>query len=417
MMRHKLNRARLVPAVVSILAVAGSLTGCAVGGDNGAQGSQGSQGGGEPVVVGLVTSKTGPLAALGASYINGFEAGLDYITHGTNKIDGHPIDVQIANDNGDPATGTAAAKDLMGKGAKFLTGPISSAVSLTVSDVAVQNGGTYINGGSGTSELLAKNNNIFMSGALSPVYARSVVALAQVSHAKVAAYFGMDYQLGQNQAAELKKYAEPAGLTAQSVLLPTKTADFTPGVLQLKNLHPDLVQVAWPGDGTAQLYQALSDQGVYDSHTQVVTLASFRSQIGNFLSAAGPAGPHTLVQMQYWEGIGAGNDQEKAMLAYAKKTGVTVDADHPQGFNAALMVAHAVQETGGKADQNGVRKALEGWAFDSPFGKISIRPEDHNVNLPIYILTFSKNGSEIVAHVVQTLEGDQIAPPVGKRLN
>ncbi|HET8681136.1 MAG TPA: ABC transporter substrate-binding protein, partial [Micromonosporaceae bacterium] len=56
-----------------------------------------------PVKVGLVYSKSGALASYGKHYAEGFKAGLDWATKGTNKIGNRPVEVTEVDDAGDPA--------------------------------------------------------------------------------------------------------------------------------------------------------------------------------------------------------------------------------------------------------------------------------------------------------------------------
>ena len=63
---------------------------------------------GAPYKVGLVYSKSGPLASYGAQYRQGLTVGLDYATKGTGAVNGHPIEVTEADDAGDPAKAVTA---------------------------------------------------------------------------------------------------------------------------------------------------------------------------------------------------------------------------------------------------------------------------------------------------------------------
>ena len=62
--------------------------------------------------VGIVYSRTGLLAAYGAEYIEGLRLGLAYATHGTNKVNGHPIQLNIQDDGGEPGHGGLGSEGL-----------------------------------------------------------------------------------------------------------------------------------------------------------------------------------------------------------------------------------------------------------------------------------------------------------------
>ena len=98
------------------------------------------------VKVGVVYSRTGLLAAYGAEYIEGLKLGLQYVTNGTGAVNGHPIELQIADDAGDPAKAVSAAKDMIGQGIKIIAGTVSSGVALQLGPLAAQNNVLYISG-------------------------------------------------------------------------------------------------------------------------------------------------------------------------------------------------------------------------------------------------------------------------------
>src|SRR5438876_10533742 len=75
-----------------------------------------------PYKVGVVYSRTGLFAAYGAEYLEGLKLGLKYATHGTNKVNGHPVQLTLQDDATTPATGVSAAKDLIGQGYKVIMG-------------------------------------------------------------------------------------------------------------------------------------------------------------------------------------------------------------------------------------------------------------------------------------------------------
>lgn len=92
----------------------------------------------EQVTVGLITSETGALASYGEQYLHGFEAGLDYITDGTNIVGDTEIIVEVRDDGGDADKAVTAAKELIGSGVQILAGTASSGVALSVAEQAAQ---------------------------------------------------------------------------------------------------------------------------------------------------------------------------------------------------------------------------------------------------------------------------------------
>ena len=56
-------------------------------------------------------------------------------------------------------------------------------------------------------------------------------------------------------------------------------------------------------------------------------------------------------------------------------------------MNAAIMVIEALKATGGAADADSLKGALEGMSFNGPKGLIEIRAEDHVAIQDMYIVT------------------------------
>src|SRR5437588_5451221 len=83
-----------------------------------------------PVKVGIIYSRTGALKDFGAEYIQGFKLGMKYLTKGTNVVDGHQLQISIADDQTNPVTAVALGKQLIGAGYHILAGSTSSGVAL-----------------------------------------------------------------------------------------------------------------------------------------------------------------------------------------------------------------------------------------------------------------------------------------------
>lgn len=363
---------------VLIVALSGMLSACAVE----EEAPSGDGAGGAPITIGLITSTTGNLAEAGESFINGFEAGLDYLTDGTNVVDGHEIKLDIRNDNGDAATGIAAATELLGNGVKIITGPGSSAVAVPVADLTVQNGATFVAGPAGTTALLGNNKSIFTSGPGGWMANQGLVT-ALGDDVKRILFLGQDYAFGIDSADTIEAAAAERGITTDRMLLPSDTTDFTGAVAQIKQDDPDVLIVSWPGTGEAQLFGALADQDVY-SQMQVSTGLTYRNAIASFLELAGDNRTDVGIVSTYYEGFGGGNELETAMIEYANETDSMVDFVHPQGFTAAQMIVHAIEESP-ELDPADVTEALSGWEFDTPVGKVQIREQDHLVTTPAWV--------------------------------
>src|SRR4051794_36996710 len=117
-----------------------------------------------PIKVGLVYSKSGALASYGKQYLEGFKAGLDYATKGTDKVGKRAVEVTEVDDAGDPSKAVAGAKDLIGKGYKILAGSTASGVAVQVASLAEQNKVLNVSGPAATDAVTGSGHYTFRSG-------------------------------------------------------------------------------------------------------------------------------------------------------------------------------------------------------------------------------------------------------------
>lgn len=363
------------------------------------------------VKVGLVTSVTGSFAPMAKSFRNGFEAGLDYLTGGTAEVNGIKIEVVVRDDKGDPATGVTEAKTLLGEGVKIITGPTNSAVALAVAQLVADNGGTYLTGASGTTQTIGMHRSVFNTGGTG--LNANLALIEMVGSGKKLVAVGQDYEYGQSVVADLGALAESRGVEFDSILLPTDTNDFTPAMVRLRDMQPDVVYNFWGGDGSNQLFGAMKNGGIFDIAT-VTGMLTVRGTWPAFIEAAGAAVSELEVLSPYFEGAADENPAQTALLDYAKRTGVEVDYVHPTGFIAASMVVRAVQEAGAELEQAAVAKALEGWTINSPVGELTIRAEDHMLTTPYFAFKLSMENGVAVATRTRVFPAADLVAPVTK---
>ena len=384
-------------ASFAVLAACGSPS-KAAGGSSGGGGAS-SGGSGAPIKVGLVYSETGPLAAYGKDYYQGFLAGLDYATHGTDAVNGHKIEVVRQDDAGDPTKAVSAAKDLIGQGYRILAGSTASGVALQVAPLAAQNKVLFISGPAATDEVTGLNKYTFRSGRETHQDIATAASFLGDLTDKHVTVLAQDSAFGQANVAAVKAVLGAKGAKVDSVLAPPSATDLTPFATQAKNAKPDLLFVAWAGTTAPALWTALSQQGVLDSTTTVTGL-DVRASYPVFASTGGK-----VSFLAHYVPDGTSNDAAKAMDAYLSAHGEQSDLFSPDGFTAAQMVVHAAEN--GDTDVDAMVKNLEGWSFDGVKGAYTIRASDHALLQPMFQAKL--NGA--TPTVVKTLDPNVVAPP------
>ena len=358
-----------------------------------------------PVDIGIVYSESGPLAAYGKAYKEGFEAGLDHATDGTGEVDGRELNVTFHDDGGDPDKAVTQAKDLIGKGYNVLGGTVVSGVALKLAEQAEQNKVLYVSGPAAVDTLTGVNRYTFRSGRQSLQDVAAAGTFVDPAGAKVVV-FAQDNAFGQGNLAAVEAVLGAQGAEVSAVLVPEDATEFTPFAHQITAAKPDMVFVAWAGATSGAMWQGLDQQGVLDSTTVVTGLGDVATY-GAYREAASKVS----FLNHYFPGA-AGTDVEKAMLESVEAAGGTADLFTPDGFVAAQMMVHAISEGGD--DVEAMVDALEGWTFEGPKGETTVRASDHALLQPMYQAKLVQEGDGWVPELVESVDAEAVAPPEAK---
>ncbi len=361
----------------------------------------------DTIKVGIVTSKSGPLASYGAQYLDGLQIGLDYATKGTGAIAGHKVQLDIKDDAGDPATGVAAAKDFIGQGYKIIGGSVVSGVALQVAPLAEQNQVLFVSGPAAADAITGINGYTFRSGRQSLQDVQTAKSFLTDLKGKTVLVFAQDSAFGQSNVAAVKQIFGTDGATVDQLLVPQDAKDFAPFAQQVAGKKPDLVFVAWAGTTATAMYAALDSQGVLTSN-KVVTGLDQRSTYPIF----GPAADK-IAFLSHYIYQAPQNEANQYLIDALKKKNQVSDLFDPDGFAGAQMIVHAIEGADG-SDVKKMIAALEGYAFKGVKGDYTIRKEDHALIQPMFQVKLVKQGDGYESQSIATVAADKVAPPVKK---
>lgn len=402
----RITKKLLVGAVAASALV---LTACAPSdagaGSNGTDTDTGN-GGSEvtSVDVAILTSTTGPLASYGAQYIDGLEAGLDYVTGGTNEVDGIQINLVYGDDKGDPDTAVQLAKEYIGQGINIIAGTASSGISLQLAEQAVQNKVLYISGPAATDAVTGINEYTFRSGRQSQQDVATAGSFLDSLEGSNIVVYAQQNAFGEGNVAAVEAILGAEGANVSSVLVPEDATEFTAFSQQVLDASPDLVFVAWAGATSGSMWQSLTQQGVFEQ-VPVVTGLGDSATFGAF----GEASEEISFLNHYFAGA-PDNEVNDAMLAFLEEQGKTADLFTPDGFVAAQLIVEAVSK--GKGDVDAARAALEGFTFEGPKGTTTVRPEDHALLQEMYQVRLVKDGDNFVAELLNRVDAELVTPPI-----
>jgi branched-chain amino acid transport system substrate-binding protein len=362
-----------------------------------------------PIKVGIVYSRTGAFAAYGAEYLSGLRLGLDYATGGTGKVNGRKIEFTFVDDGTDTAKAVSGAKDLIGQGYKIIAGSVSSGAALSVAPLAEQNKILYIAGPATADAVSGVNDYTFRSGRQIFQDVKASTAFLKGAVGKNVVVFAQDIAFGQGNVAAVRNvFGDLSGQKVDSVLVPASAQDLTPYAQRLKQKNPDLVFVAWAGSNATAMWNALDQQGVFDTVDTVVTGLPERATWPSF----GPA----LGKIKFLNHYNAGapkNAVNDWLVKKMARRGQVPDLFTPDGFVAAQMIVRALSK-GSTTDVSKMISALEGWSFTGPKGQQQIRASDHAMLQPMFLVQLKQSGRKFTANTLVRLRANNTAPPEKK---
>jgi branched-chain amino acid transport system substrate-binding protein len=391
-----------------ILAAGLTLTACAPTAQTGAGSEDGAAEAPESVDVGIVYSKTGPLAAYGEEYYAGLQAGIDYATDGTGTVGETKINLTYHDDGGDPDKGVSIAKELIGKEYKILAGTTVSGIALKLAEQAEQNQILYISGPAATDAVTGINDYTFRSGRQSIQDVATAGQFVDDLKGSKVLVFGQDNAFGQGNVAAVEGVLGAEGAEVSDILVPEDVTEFTPFARQIVDAKPDLVFVAWAGANAGSMWQALEQQGAFEAAPIVTGLAN-KATYG----AYGAAGEKISFLSHYFPGAGQ-NEVEDFMMEHVEEQGAEPDLFTPDGFVAGQMIVQAIEEGGG-TDVASMVTALEGWEFEGPKGTTTVRADDHALVQDMYQAKLVQKGSEWTPELVETVGAADSAPPTAAK--
>ncbi|MGF1506620.1 MAG: substrate-binding domain-containing protein [Anaerolineae bacterium] len=346
---------------------------------------------GEPIRVGFITDQTGGLAIYGTMAERSFRLGMEYATGAPGEDDvwtlnGQEIQVFFRDDQSNPETTATLARELVEvEEVDILVGTVSSGATATLQEVARENQIPLIVAPAAANDITGASFNEYTFRVSRNNY-QDAVALCQYLTQQYDSFIQIapDYSFGYGGAEALRDACTEFGgeFVGEDVFAPADTQEFTPFLEPIVESDADAWLVTWAGGGFIAMMQAASDLGLTESKP----LGSSFIDNGTMpVFFANNIGTTSVILYHYTQPDNEVNDwfTERMLEEY----GTPPDLFDADGFNAALLLAEALQETGGDASADAMIEAMEGISFLGPKGEIFIRPGDHVAIQDMYIVT------------------------------
>jgi len=339
---------------------------------------------GNEIRIAHIFSKTGALEAYGKQTATGFMMGLDYATGGTMTVAGKKLVVIEKDDQGKPDVGKSLLAAAYGDDkADLAVGPTSSGVALALLPVAEEYKKLLIVEPAVADSITGDkwNKYIFRTGRSSSQDALANAVAADIAGVNIGV-LAQDYAFGRDGVKAFKEALKKAKVVHEEYL-PTQTTDFTAGIQRLVDAlkdkpGPKVIAVVWAGATTP--FPALAALDLHKRYGIAVGSG------GNILPAmaAYKQFPGMEGATYYYFGIPKNPVNEWLVSNHYKQFKQPPDFFTAGGMSAAIAVVEALKKTAGDTTTNKLIKAMEGMSFETPKGRMTFRPEDHQAMQSMY---------------------------------
>ncbi len=374
---------------------------------------------GKPIKVGLLTDQTGSLAIYGPMQENGVRLGLEYATGGTNTINGRPIQLIVKDTASAPDVGTQAARDLIEKeNVDVLFGPPSSGVALAVDELAKQYKKVIIHLAA-SPDMTGKGFNpyVFRTGRTSVQDALAMGA-ALTKMGKTFVQIAPDYAFGYAAAGAYYSVIKAMGgkfvindtpEQNGAVYIPIDTKDLTPYLQRVIDSRADVLAVSWSGASIVPLMTQMQQLGVTKSMTVAIGFPDTPTLKAGYGGAVGWVG-----LALYHPTLPKNAINDWFVKRSKEKFNSYPDFPTEVGFTSAQMFVLGVKATNGDASADKLIAAYEnGFSFDGPKGKYTVRPYDHVMLQTLYLVKLNNITDPDVNFytLLQEVKPEDTAPP------
>lgn len=314
---------------------------------------------GEPIVIGGLTSLTGPFAAWGVHVRDGMELAVEEI-NADGGVDGRPLELSVVDDQSNADEGTAAMERLVDEGVVAVGGIISSDVGLATARAAEELATPLFLVKAGSGAILTQESRFTFRTCLpaAPMVAGPIAQYAESEGFTRVGAIIADYAWGQAIRAALEtEFAELEGVELQVEVAPVPEQDFTTYLRSLEGFGPDLIVATGhpPGSGpiTSQSLGLGLDVPVTGAYSVLTAVMS-----GVADDAIGRYVDFDCADYQ------SEDYQELARRYLELSDNEFMEDDAVAGYGIVQMVAQAVEEVGD--DPEAIAEYLHEQTFDLP---------------------------------------------------
>jgi len=362
-----------------------------------------------PIRIGEINSYKAQPAFLDP-YRKGWEMAVDEI-NAAGGAAGRKIEVISRDDGANPGDAVRVAEELVSRErVDLLVGAFLSHIGLALTDFAKQKKIFFLASEPLTDKIVWQNGNRYTFRLRASTYMQTAMLVPEAASWKKKrwAIVYPNYEYGQSATASFKALLRARQPDVEFVVEQAPAlgkVDAGAVVQALADAKPDAIFNVLFGADLAKFVREGNTRGLFKGR-EVVSLLTGEPEYIDPLKEESPEG--WLVTGYPWDLINT--PEHKAFAdAYQKRT-----KDYPRlgsvvGY-ASLKAVGAGISRAGSADTEKLIGAFRGLQFDSPFGKVLFRPQDHQSTMGAYVGRTTVRGGRGTMRDFRYADGAQFQP-------
>jgi branched-chain amino acid transport system substrate-binding protein len=353
----------------------------------------------EKLKIGVISSLSGPPAALGNQLRNGFALAVKQMG---GKLGGREVETIVADDELKPDVAVSKVKAMVERDkVDFVVGPIFSNILQAIMKPATDGGGFLISPNAGTSNFAGKecNPNFFVTSYQNDQNHEVLGKYAQDKGLKRVFIMAPNYQAGKDSLTGFKRYFK--GEVVDEVYVPLNQLDYSAELTKIAAAAPEAIFVFLPGGMGVNFVKQFRQAGLAD---KIAFLSAFTVDESTL-----PAQQDAAIGF-----LGGGNwapnldnpANKEFVAAYEKEYNAVPASYAFQAYDAALLIDSALKQTkGDTANKDALRAALAKADFKSLRGAFKFNNNHYPIQ-DFYLVKVAKRGdgkfqTEIVQKVFE----------------
>ncbi|MEO8304070.1 MAG: ABC transporter substrate-binding protein [Betaproteobacteria bacterium] len=335
------------------------------------------------------------------AFLEPYKKGMDLALAEVNAaggVLGRPLEIVSRDDNGNPGDAVRVAEELLSREkVVMLMGTFASNVGLAVADLAKQRKVLFLAAEPLTDKIVWENGNKYTFRLRASTYMQTAMLVPEAAKLgkKRWAIVYPNYEYGQSATAAFKKQMigqQAGGIEFVEQAVPLGKIDPGPVVQAMLDAQPDAIFSSLFGADLARFVREGELRGLFKGRP-VFNLLGGEPEYLDPLKDEAPVG--WWVTGYPWYAIDT-PPHKRFRDAYQAKFN-----DYPRlgsvvGYSAVKAAAAAIRKAG-STDTAKLVAAMNGLSFDTPFGKVSFRPIDHQSTMGAYVgRTAVKDGKGVM---------------------